>query len=91
MKKKFAPRDARGNRKDGLTSGHPRMHPFDQTVLTEKELKVLDKLFNKIFEAKVRFHKAGKCKIENEGVWPCNTEINLAEGKVHHYPNGYYV
>ena len=89
--KKIAPRDARGNRVNGKSSMCSDMKPFDQYVLTKKEMVVLDKLFNKLFEAAVRFHKAGKCNIENEGIWPCETEILLVEGKVHHYPNGYYI
>lgn len=91
MKRKFAPRGPGGHRENGRHYGEDGMGPFDQKVLTKKELLVLDKLFNKIFRAKDRFHKAGKCKIENEGIWPCEAEVRLAEGKIHHYPNGFYI
>ena len=70
---------------------HKNHKPFDQQVLTKKELAILDKLFNKIHRAAKRFHKAGKCPIENEANWPCSARIELALGKVHHYPNGYYM
>jgi len=89
--KKFLPRDGRGNRVNGRYSSDPRIKPFDQKVLTKKELATLDKLFNKLHSAKERFHKAGKCVIENEGIWPCEARIVLEEGKIHHYPNGYYI
>jgi len=93
MKKVFSVglRNSIGQLALGKYSSDPRLKPFDQKVLTKKELAILDRLFNKIHEAKERFHKAGKCVIENEGIWPCEADIRLAEGKVHHYPNGYYI
>ncbi len=65
--------------------------PFDQQVLSKKELAILDKMFNKIARAAERYHKAHKCPIENEANWPCEAQVRLETGKVHHYPNGYYV
>ena len=65
--------------------------PFNQQVLTKKELALLDKLFNKISRAAERYHKAKKCPIENHANWPCEARIDLALGRVHHYPNGYYI
>lgn len=89
--KRYAKRNTIGQREKGRFSSDPKMKPFDQKVLSKQELVVLDKLFNKIHKAAERFHKAGKCIIENEGIWPCEKQIRLAEGKVHHYPNGYYI
>lgn len=70
---------------------HKEHKPFDQKVLTKKELATLDKLFNKIHRAAERYHKAGKCPIENEANWPCGATVQLETGKVHHFPNGYYM
>ena len=65
--------------------------PFNQQVLTKKELAILDKMFNKIARAAERYHKAGKCPIENQANWPCEARVQLETGNVHHYPNGYYI
>jgi len=70
---------------------HKDHKPFNQQVLSKKELVILDKMFNKIARAAERFHKARKCSIENEANWPCEARIELETGRVHHYPNGYYV
>jgi hypothetical protein len=60
--------------------------PFTRKVLTEKELKVIDKLFNKLADAYKRDHRTGRCKIPY-----CNVHYFLEQGKIEHYPNGYYV
>jgi hypothetical protein len=61
-------------------------HPFTRTVLTRKELVVIDKLFNKLVAAYNRDHKTGRCKIVN-----CNVHYSIETGRIEHYPNGYYV
>ncbi len=73
------------------TNTQKKQTPFDQQVLTKKELALLDKMFNKMAKAVLRFHKAGKCHIENHANWPCEARIRLETGKVYHYPNGYYI
>lgn len=70
---------------------HREFKPFNQQVLSKKELAILDKMFNKIARAAERFHKARKCPIENHANWPCEARIELETGRVHHYPNGYYM
>src|SRR6185295_2195118 len=69
---------------------HKDHKPFDQQVLSKKELALLAKLNKKIEKAAERYHKARKCPIENEANWPCEARVILEDGKVHHFPNGYY-
>src|ERR1700681_4911640 len=87
--KKIEPRDPLGRRHKG--KGSSCFKPFNQKVLTLKEIRIYHKLWTKLHRAAHKFHLENKCKIENQAVWPCSTKFFFESGSVHHYPNGYYI
>jgi hypothetical protein len=82
-------RNPRGQLENGKTSSE--LKPWDQKVLTNDEIKLVKSLMLKMKAAAEVIHDMEKCQIENEGCWPCEIDIRLEEGIVHHYPNGYYI
>ena len=65
--------------------------PFDQQVLSKREIATIKRLKLKMEKALLKFHKDKKCVFENKFNWPCDQHFHLETGKVHHYPNGYYI
>lgn len=79
-----------------LTKGKP----WEQKVLTKKEVEFIKCCYDKMEKAYKKCHKQGKCPIKAVGasakVWycvenACNRHIKLTKGVIEHYPNGYYV
>ncbi|MGH7974792.1 MAG: hypothetical protein ACREBR_04655 [bacterium] len=86
--KTITPRSSIGKRENGKFSSD--FKPFNQKALTLIEIKTYRRLWNKMQKAYKKFHADGKCKIENEAIWPCSVKFFFESGMVHHFPNGHY-